>query len=60
MVQVRNWTVLLEDGMVGRVRALVPPGYRDQDRISFPGLLELPAAPGTQTITDRWSIDWAR
>ena len=44
---------------MAQVRALLPPGYRDQDRISFPGLLELPTAPGMQTVTDRWRVDWA-
>ncbi|KOB68807.1 Dipeptidyl-peptidase [Operophtera brumata] len=47
----RTFSVQLSSGHTARVRLLLPPGLRE-DEVTKHG------APGTQLVTEQWSLDW--
>ena len=44
---------------VANIKILLPPGYREEDKIGFPALIQLSGEPGGQSVTSEWRLDWA-
>ncbi|KAM3956726.1 LOW QUALITY PROTEIN: dipeptidyl peptidase 10 [Aphomia sociella] len=55
----RTFSVQLSSGHAARVRLLLPPGLREDEVTKYPLVLKVHGAPGTQLVTERWSLDWA-
>ncbi|XP_050673083.1 inactive dipeptidyl peptidase 10 isoform X2 [Leptidea sinapis] len=54
----RTFSVQLSSGHAARVRLLLPPGLREDEVTKYPLVLKLHGVPGTQLVTERWSLDW--
>ncbi|XP_053618067.1 inactive dipeptidyl peptidase 10 isoform X2 [Plodia interpunctella] len=54
----RTFSVQLSSGHTARVRLLLPPGLREDEVTKYPLVLKVHGAPGTQLVTERWSLDW--
>nr|XP_049701899.1 inactive dipeptidyl peptidase 10 isoform X1 [Helicoverpa armigera]XP_049701900.1 inactive dipeptidyl peptidase 10 isoform X2 [Helicoverpa armigera] len=54
----RTFSVQLSSGHAARVRLLLPPGLREDEVTKYPLVLKVHGAPGTQLVTERWSLDW--
>ncbi|XP_049879871.1 dipeptidyl aminopeptidase-like protein 6 isoform X3 [Pectinophora gossypiella] len=54
----RTFSVQLSSGHAARVRLLMPPGLREDEVTKYPLLLKVHGAPGTQLVTERWSLGW--
>ncbi|XP_048484052.1 inactive dipeptidyl peptidase 10 [Plutella xylostella] len=55
---VRTFSVQLSSGHAARVKLLLPPGLREDEVTKYPMLLKVHGAPGTQLVTEEWSISW--
>ncbi|XP_041968602.1 inactive dipeptidyl peptidase 10 isoform X2 [Aricia agestis] len=54
----RTFSVQLSSGDVARVRLLLPPGLREDEVTKYPLVMKVHGAPGTQLVTERWSLEW--
>ena len=44
---------------VANIKILLPPGYREEDKIGFPALVHVSGDPGGQSVSSQWRLDWA-
>ncbi|XP_055685004.1 inactive dipeptidyl peptidase 10 isoform X2 [Lutzomyia longipalpis] len=56
--QIRTLSVEMKDGSIAQVRLFIPPGMRDGEEVAFPLILQIDAAPGSQLVSDKFSVDW--
>ncbi|KAK4304092.1 hypothetical protein Pmani_023954 [Petrolisthes manimaculis] len=58
--QVRRFKVQLEGGpeYTYHVQLYLPPGLREDEITTYPMVLYMYAAPGTQSVTSKFSISW--
>ncbi|XP_023712953.1 dipeptidyl peptidase 4 isoform X2 [Cryptotermes secundus] len=56
--QVKTIKVLVEGGYHAQVRLHLPPGLREDEEMTFPLILHVCAAPGSQLVSEQWSVDW--
>ncbi|XP_061380627.1 dipeptidyl aminopeptidase-like protein 6 isoform X2 [Danaus plexippus] len=54
----RTFSVQLSSGHAARVRLLLPPGLREDEVTKYPLVMKVHGAPGTQLVTEQWSLDW--
>ncbi|XP_046973505.1 inactive dipeptidyl peptidase 10 isoform X1 [Vanessa cardui] len=54
----RTFSVQLSSGQAARVRLLLPPGLREDEVTKYPLVMKVNGAPGTQLVTEQWSLDW--
>ncbi|GAB6033663.1 hypothetical protein CHUAL_013723 [Chamberlinius hualienensis] len=58
MPHVRTLTVPLEGGYDAYVRLLLPPEFRDDEKKTYPLIVNVYGGPGSQKVNDRFDIDW--
>ncbi|KAI5700138.1 hypothetical protein M8J75_014781 [Diaphorina citri] len=56
---VKIFEVESEFGFLSQVKLLIPSNFRDYDDLVFPLLLYVAGKPGTQSVTQEWSVNWA-
>ncbi|GAB0091286.1 inactive dipeptidyl peptidase 10 [Sergentomyia squamirostris] len=56
--QIRTLSVEMKDGSIAEVRLFIPPGMRDGEEVAFPLILHIDAAPGSQLVSEEFSVDW--
>lgn len=54
----RTFSVQLSSGHAARVRLLLPPGLREDEVTKYPLVLKVHGTPGTQLVTEQWSLGW--
>ncbi|KAJ0171534.1 hypothetical protein K1T71_013084 [Dendrolimus kikuchii] len=54
----RTFSVQLSSGYAAKVRLLLPPGLREDEVTKYPLVLKVHGAPGTQLVTERWTLNW--
>ncbi|XP_023327806.1 probable dipeptidyl peptidase 4, partial [Eurytemora carolleeae] len=55
---IRYMSIQVADHQFAKLKIIIPPGYSDTDRISFPTLYEIYGGPGHQLVSKQWSVDW--
>ncbi|XP_046386963.1 inactive dipeptidyl peptidase 10-like isoform X2 [Ischnura elegans] len=58
MPQVKTFQVEVENGYHAQVRLHLPPGLREYEEMTFPLVLQVYGAPGSQLVSEQWGIDW--
>ncbi|KDR11620.1 Inactive dipeptidyl peptidase 10, partial [Zootermopsis nevadensis] len=56
--QVKTIKVLVDGGYHAQVRLHLPPGLREDEEMTFPLILHVCGAPGSQLVSEQWSVDW--
>lgn len=41
-----------------QLQILLPPGYRDDDKIAFPTVFQIYGGPSSQMVSHQWRVDW--
>jgi len=45
-------------GQKAQLQILLPPGYRDDDKIAFPTIFQIYGGPSSQMVSHQWRVDW--
>lgn len=56
--QVKTIKVLVDGGYHAQVRLYLPPGLREDEEMTFPLILHVCGAPGSQLVSEQWAVDW--
>ncbi|XP_059485201.1 inactive dipeptidyl peptidase 10-like isoform X3 [Neocloeon triangulifer] len=56
--RIKTFEVEIEGGYQAQVRLFLPPGLREYEEMSFPLVLHVDAAPGSQLVSERWGVEW--
>ncbi|XP_075238106.1 dipeptidyl peptidase 4-like [Lycorma delicatula] len=56
--QIKMFRVEVESGFHAHVRLLLPPGLREYEEMAFPLILHVNSRPGSQSVDERWRVDW--
>jgi len=56
--QVKTFSVEIKDGFHAQVRIFLPPMAKEDEEVSFPLVLHIDSAPGTQLVSEEFRIDW--
>ncbi|XP_037937723.1 inactive dipeptidyl peptidase 10-like isoform X1 [Teleopsis dalmanni] len=56
--QIKTFSVEIRHGFHAQVRLFLPPGMREDDEVAFPLILHVDAAPGSQSVTEKFDVDW--
>ncbi|XP_050434838.1 prolyl endopeptidase FAP-like isoform X2 [Adelges cooleyi] len=51
--------VEIENGYIAQTKLMLPPAFKEYDETAFPFILYVKGKPGTQSVTEEWSVDWA-
>ncbi|XP_060869072.1 prolyl endopeptidase FAP-like isoform X2 [Metopolophium dirhodum] len=51
--------VEVESGFIAQTKLMLPPAFKEYDETAFPFILYIKGKPGTQSVTEEWSVDWA-
>lgn len=58
MPQLKQFEMELSSGYDAQVEVLLPPGLCEEEIIKYPLLLQLDGSPGSQLVSQRFSIGW--
>nr|CAD7432612.1 unnamed protein product [Timema monikensis] len=56
--QIKTFKVQVDVGVHAQVRLHLPPGFREKEEMTFPLVLHVCGAPGSQLVSERWGVDW--
>ncbi|XP_050544681.1 prolyl endopeptidase FAP-like isoform X2 [Daktulosphaira vitifoliae] len=51
--------VEIENGFIAQTKLMLPPAFKEYDETAFPFILYVKGKPGSQSVTEEWSVDWA-
>ncbi|XP_034243089.1 LOW QUALITY PROTEIN: probable dipeptidyl-aminopeptidase B [Thrips palmi] len=57
--QIKTFKVQIDNDYHAQVRLFLPPGLRDYEEVTFPLVLHVDAAPGSQLVSQRWAVDYS-
>nr|CAD7395001.1 unnamed protein product [Timema cristinae] len=55
---IKTFKVQVDVGVHAQVRLHLPPGFREKEEMTFPLVLHVCGAPGSQLVSERWGVDW--
>ncbi|KAL7031857.1 hypothetical protein ACKWTF_007152 [Chironomus riparius] len=58
MPQIRTFPVMISGGFHAQARMFLPPGLREDEITKYPMVVHVYSGPGTQLVTEKWSVDW--
>nr|CAD7264415.1 unnamed protein product [Timema shepardi] len=58
LVEIKTFKVQVDVGVHAQVRLHLPPGFREKEEMTFPLVLHVCGAPGSQLVSERWGVDW--
>lgn len=56
--QIRTFSVEIKNGFHAQVRMFLPPGAKEDEEVSFPLVLHIDSAPGSQLVSEEFKVDW--
>lgn len=56
--QMKSFPVMISGGYHAQVRLLLPPGLREDEITRYPMVVHMYSGPGSQLVTEKWTIDW--
>lgn len=56
--QVKTFSVEIRDGFHAQVRLFLPPAAKEDEEVSFPLVLQINSAPGTQLVNEQYCVNW--
>ncbi|CAL4066477.1 unnamed protein product, partial [Meganyctiphanes norvegica] len=58
MPQIRTFKVELDEEYTAQVQLFLPPGLREEEITTYPMVVSTYAAPGAQTVTSKFRLNW--
>lgn len=55
---VKTFSVEIKNGFHAQVRMFLPPGIKEEEEVSYPMVLHIGGAPGSQLVSEKFQIDW--